>query len=370
MSKHLIEFNGKIACVKEHCEDMGINPNNLWVRKHRTGETDLECLEYFQKNGVSREKNPILIEFNGKIATLKEHCEDLGISPQSVRARKRKLNITIEECLTYYLKNEKQPNKQIFVEFNGKVATLDEHCRDLGIKVCTVKSRHQKTGESYSQCLSYYQKYGLYKHSSLIIYFNNKLATLVEHCDDLGVKYSTVQSRHYKTGEPYEKCLEYYQNKGVRHVKFRYKAKDYRLYSRWYNMMERCYNPKCVSYPRYGGKKPKPIKVCDRWQNYENFEEDMLDSFLEHVKLYGLRDTTLERDNPDGDYCPENCAKKKWATQKEQQNNRSNNVWVINDLTVAQFSEKYNIPYHIVLGKTKEGLTAEEIIEQFSLKNS
>ena len=90
------------------------------------------------------------------------------------------------------------------------------------------------------------------------------------------------------------------------------KNRHTKIYERWKGMHARCYNPSHESYKRYGGR---GIAVCTRWFNFENFLKDM------GLPPAGL---TIERKNNDGDYCPSNC---KWATQKEQQNNRSNNLW-------------------------------------------
>ena len=83
-------------------------------------------------------------------------------------------------------------------------------------------------------------------------------------------------------------------------------------YSVWRQMKNRCSNPKNAGYKRYGGR---GIKVCDRWQEFKNFWQDM-----------GPRPTekhTIERVDNDGNYEPTNC---KWATQKEQRRNYSRNV--------------------------------------------
>lgn len=75
----------------------------------------------------------------------------------------------------------------------------------------------------------------------------------------------------------------------------------------WTRIRERCNNPNHGDYARYGGR---GIKVCARWDVFENFLADM-----------GPRNgRTIDRyPNNDGDYEPGNC---RWATMKEQSANR------------------------------------------------
>ncbi len=82
----------------------------------------------------------------------------------------------------------------------------------------------------------------------------------------------------------------------------------------WVHMRQRCENPNARFYPRYGGR---GIKVCERWQSFENFYADM-----------GSRPSeaySLERKNNDGHYEPTNCV---WATLSEQNSNKVNNHYV------------------------------------------
>lgn len=91
------------------------------------------------------------------------------------------------------------------------------------------------------------------------------------------------------------------------HGHSRINGKRGKTYSVWTHMKARCNNKKHQEYKNYGGR---GIKICDRWNRFENFLSDMGE------KPDGL---SLDRiDNMDG-YYKENC---RWATPSEQSRNR------------------------------------------------
>lgn len=100
------------------------------------------------------------------------------------------------------------------------------------------------------------------------------------------------------------------------------------FYKLWVNMRGRCNNSKRTNYYLYGGR---GITVCVRWNTFENFRDDMYQSYLKHVEEFGRKDTSIDRLNNEGNYCLENC---RWATKLEQSKNRRSNVKFNNELAV------------------------------------
>jgi hypothetical protein len=86
-------------------------------------------------------------------------------------------------------------------------------------------------------------------------------------------------------------------------------------YSVWTSMRGRCKDTKSEAVARRYHN--RGIRVCRRWDSFENFLKDM-----------GPKPSpkhTIERKNNDRGYCPSNC---RWATQMEQNRNKCTNVFV------------------------------------------
>src|SRR5258708_4325599 len=85
-------------------------------------------------------------------------------------------------------------------------------------------------------------------------------------------------------------------------------GKDHPIYNSWRSMKRRCSNPNAANYRYYGGC---GVRVCERWQKFENFLEDMGPTWEKGLSIHRI--------DPNGNYEAGNCI---WATDEEQRNNR------------------------------------------------
>lgn len=159
---------------------------------------------------------------------------------------------------------------------------------------------------------------------TIVIELPSKLRTFLCLCD-CGMR-KAVALRHLVGTPGYSKTLScgcYNQTKHVTHGKTR--SKEWNV---WAGMVKRCVNPNAKGYDRYGGR---GITVCEQWQDFSNFFTDMGECPV------GF---SLDRiDNGKG-YEPGNC---RWATMKEQNRNRRDNVMIEIDgvsKTLAEWAEE------------------------------
>ena len=169
-------------------------------------------------------------------------------------------------------------------------------------------------------------------------------------------------------------------------------------YNSWKAMMARCYSESHKHYSYYGAK---GISVCEEWHDFDAFYSDMGN------RSKGM---SLDRVNNDKGYSKDNC---RWATAKEQANNRSNNTvlemdgvsktlsqwadyigcspetlgqrlsmgWSVKDtltkpicknneitfngvtMNLSQWAKKSGIAYTTIVSRFKKGLMPEEILK-------
>ena len=120
------------------------------------------------------------------------------------------------------------------------------------------------------------------------------------------------------------------------------------LWGAYYDMRARCYNPKGLCYPRYGGR---GVTVCDEWR-------DNPSAFFEWALSNGY-ESGLEIDRIDNEkgYSPENC---RWVTRKENCRNRRSNVMIEHEgelITLVELSERLGIPYRTAYSRYRKYCT-------------
>lgn len=123
-------------------------------------------------------------------------------------------------------------------------------------------------------------------------------------------------------------------------------------------MIDRCHNPRCSSYQRYGGR---GITVCDEWR----FD---FHAFCKWAREHGYDpnhdkyECTIDRiDNSKG-YSPDNC---RWVDRKTQQRNRRTNRNIEfgdKTMTLVEWAELIDMRPGTLLKRLNSGWSAKDAL--------
>lgn len=127
-------------------------------------------------------------------------------------------------------------------------------------------------------------------------------------------------------------------------------AKRTKVYTAWRAIKDRCTNPSTKHYHRYGGR---GITMCEAWAaSFEQFKADVGEPFP---------GASLDRIDNNRGYEPGNV---RWATRKEQANNRVTNVVVEHNgqaMTLAEWAAHLGWKYGLLGSRWKKGLRGDDL---------
>ncbi|MBQ2174074.1 MAG: hypothetical protein II453_03025 [Alphaproteobacteria bacterium] len=97
------------------------------------------------------------------------------------------------------------------------------------------------------------------------------------------------------------------------------------------------------------------VKYCLEWSDFEKFYKWAVEN--------GYQDNlTIDRINPNGDYCPKNC---RWATAKQQARNTKRNRIICykgKNITLGELAEITGIKYDTLWARLKRGWSIEKSV--------
>ena len=151
---------------------------------------------------------------------------------------------------------------------------------------------------------------------------------------DCGDKYVSegcwVVAQHKKATNPMAPSCGCLNRLTTKQLRYKHGYSQHPLFWIWVAMLERCYNPKCSSYPKYGAK---GVYVCDEWRtDAKAFIEWALSNGWQKGKHLD-KDIKSFDQNTQPHYSPTTC---QFLTPEE--NGRCTHTWLLKHPTQHRIS--------------------------------
>lgn len=131
----------------------------------------------------------------------------------------------------------------------------------------------------------------------------------------------------------------------------------HRVYKTWCGMKSRC---QCSTNPNFSDYGGRGIKVCQRWQIFENFLEDMGEP---------SQGQSIDRIDVNGDYEPKNC---RWANHQTQARNKRTSVYLNfngKNQHLDDWAKELGMSRMTIYQRIKAGLTVQECLDPKPRRN-
>jgi hypothetical protein len=135
MSKRLMNKDHPIHSAEARIK------SNLGIKKAR------------EKNPLAYSKTPVL--YLGELRPLKTVCKEIGISPENISTKAKREGKSTQEIFDWYLNTTKEfrmaqrKPKAGFVEYNGKMWTKKDLCENYGVSVFKIYDIAKKNGTDF-----------------------------------------------------------------------------------------------------------------------------------------------------------------------------------------------------------------------------
>lgn len=153
--------NKSYETLEECCEVYGVNANSVSSRKYRLGCSTDESLEHFIANKEIIEERIQKFTFKGtEYPSLRACCKKYGIEDACVGQRARDKNCSIEESFEHFMtrKRKKMLDNPEFDYHGTLYPSLKECCEKLKISKNSVVSKSRRSGCSLQEAVEYYVK--------------------------------------------------------------------------------------------------------------------------------------------------------------------------------------------------------------------